>query len=148
RGHVARDAASLDLWVGSVLSDLLAEPGVLEGLRETGPGTAAAELELAGGREQLDELAAQAGDGQITARQMAIASRGLIARAAQLEEALAAAARSSVLAALTAGSGPVVWDELTLDGRRALIKALVTVTILPAPKGRPPGWKPGEPYLN
>lgn len=55
---------------------------------------------------------------------------------------------AGVLAVLTAGSGPAVWDEMTLDGQRALLEALITVTVLPCPKGRTPGWKAGEPYFS
>src|SRR6185503_7274812 len=117
-------------------------------LRETGPGTAPLELELAGIRDELDELAEQAGRQQITARQMGITSRGLLERAAQIEQQISGASRAGVLATLTAGAGPAVWDEMTLDGQRVLLDALITVTVLPAPKGRTRGWKPGMPYLN
>ncbi len=148
RAHVARDAASLDAWTGLVISDLIASPRVLRRLRSAGPRTRPLERELAGIRDGLDEIARQAGAGLIDVRQMSIASKGLRERAAQLEQAISGASRAGVLATLTAGAGPVVWDELTLDGQRTLLEALVTVTILPAPKGRPAGWRPGMPYLN
>jgi DNA invertase Pin-like site-specific DNA recombinase len=147
-GHVARDAVNLDAWVGSVISDLIARPGILAALRETGPDTRALELELAGIRDDLDELARQAGARQIDVRQMGITSRGLLERAGQIEQAISGASRAAVLAVLTAGSGPAVWDEMTLDGQRALLEALVTVTVLPSPKGRTPGWRRGEPYFS
>jgi site-specific DNA recombinase len=35
-----------------------------------------------------------------------------------------------------------------LDRRRAIVDELVTVEVLPARKGRRPGWKPGLPYFD
>jgi site-specific DNA recombinase len=35
-----------------------------------------------------------------------------------------------------------------LDKRRALLARVLTVRVLPAPNGRPPGWKPGTPYFH
>lgn len=148
RGHFARDAHNLDAWVGSWISGLIARPAVLAALRETGPDTRALEVELAGIRDDLDELARQAGARQIDVRQMGITSRGLLERAGQIEQAISGASRAGVLAVLTAGSGPAVWDEMTLDGQRALLEALITVTVLPSPKGRTPGWRKGQPYFS
>jgi hypothetical protein len=42
----------------------------------------------------------------------------------------------------------VAWASLDFDRRGAVIDTLVQVTILPARRGRRPGWRPGEPYFN
>jgi hypothetical protein len=41
-----------------------------------------------------------------------------------------------------------VWAGLDLSRRRAIITTLVTVTILPARRGRRPGWQAGEAYFD
>ena len=37
------------------------------------------------------------------------------------------------------------WEGAGIDAQRALIRALMTVTIMPAPRGCPPGYKKGTP---
>ena len=41
-----------------------------------------------------------------------------------------------------------VWDGLDLARRRAIVDTLATVTILPARRGRRPGWQPGQSYFD
>lgn len=149
RGHVARDAVALDAWVGSVIAALLSRPEVIEALRGDGPDTGPLQLEVERVTAEMDAAAAAAASGEITIRQLAIASAGLLERKAAAEAELAAAARTGIVGELLGPDpGPALWDALTLDGRRALLSALLTVTILPAPRGRPAGWKPGQPYLS
>ena len=62
---------------------------------------------------------------------------------------LAASARGSVLAGVADAPDPAeVWESLDLDRRRAVVQVLVDVIILPARKGRRPGWQPGESLLR
>jgi DNA invertase Pin-like site-specific DNA recombinase len=55
--------------------------------------------------------------------------------------------RADVLAPLL-GDPAAIWESLPLDRRRAVISALMSIRIMPAPKGRPSGWKPGKPYFD
>jgi site-specific DNA recombinase len=42
-----------------------------------------------------------------------------------------------------------VWEGLDLDRRRNVIQRLIaSITVNLASKGRPAGWKPGEPYFD
>ena len=71
------------------------------------------------------------------------------ARLFDVDRQIAAAARGSVLPELAGGPDPAeVWAKLDFDRRRAVLKVLVEVTILPARRGRRPGWRPGEPYFD
>jgi len=149
RGHVARDAVALDAWVGSVISDIIGRPEILTALQESGPDTTPLQLEIERAAAELDDAAKAAATGAITIRQLAIASAGLLERKAAAEAELAAAARSGIVSEILGPDpGPALWDALALDGRRALLSALLTVTILPAPRGRPAGWRPGMSYLD
>jgi hypothetical protein len=40
------------------------------------------------------------------------------------------------------------FEALDVSRQQAIIDALCTVTLLPAPKGRPAGWRPGERYFD
>ena len=44
-----------------------------------------------------------------------------------------------------------IWDSMSLEEHRAIIRSLMTVTIRQAVKpsgGRPKGWQPGQPYFD
>lgn len=66
---------------------------------------------------------------------------------AGVERRIADLATRDVLSPLLAGPARI-WEEISLDQRRAVIQALMTITIRPSPKGRPRGWKPGQPYFR
>jgi hypothetical protein len=54
-----------------------------------------------------------------------------------------------VLAGVADAPDPTkVWEGLDLSRRRAIVDALATVTILPARRGRRPGWQPGQSYFD
>ena len=99
---------------------------------------------------QLDELAEAAGKLEISARQMTIASAPLEAEAARLRERIDAALMVDALGAFRGAEDPAsVWEGLDLDRRRNVIERLVaSITVNPAPKGRPKGWEPGQPYFH
>ena len=40
------------------------------------------------------------------------------------------------------------WHGMDLDRKRAVLAAIMTVTIFPAPLGRTAGWKKGMPYFD
>jgi hypothetical protein len=55
----------------------------------------------------------------------------------------------SVLAGVADAPDPAkVWAGLDLSRKRAIVDVLVDVVILPARRGRRPGWRPGETYFD
>jgi hypothetical protein len=55
----------------------------------------------------------------------------------------------SVLAGVADAPDPAkVWAGLDLSRKRAIVDVLVDVVILPAKRGRRPGWRPGETYFD
>lgn len=145
--HVSRQAELTDAYVRESVAVLLAElPPVTEDQAER-----AEELQAraAGLRARLNELARQFSGGTIDGEQLAAGSKPLRAeleeiKSAQDELPRQAAARrvlerdDAVEAFL---SGDIYYQRLT-------ISTLVTVTLLPGKKGRPKGWKPGQPYFD
>jgi len=100
-------------------------------------------------RERLDELGRLYGDGAIDALQLQAATASIRTQREQITAELAAASRGSVLAGVADAPDPAkVWKGLDLSRRRAIIDTLATVTILPARRGRRPGWRAGEPYFD
>jgi len=146
-GCVSRQANLTDDLVRAAVAELLAElPPVEDGEDEA---AAAVEAKVTGMRARLDELARQFADGVIDGEQLAAGSKPL---RAGLEAAKAARKDVSRQAALAAVTGRADAVEAFLSGdieyQRLTINTLVTVTLLPAGKGRPKGWRPGQPYFD
>lgn len=146
-GHVTREAATLDAYVEEVIVARLSAPGLLEELvkADTDHDTSGLRLELVAVRERQDELAALFAAGTITARQLATGTAKLTAKEDELTKAVAAAGRRNPihivagtkdLRAVWFGEGEDRSGGLSLGQRRAILDALMTVTVLPAPRRR------------
>jgi DNA invertase Pin-like site-specific DNA recombinase len=145
--HAARDAVALDDCVATRAVAWLAGPGNIARLTAVQPGEESAGAEIGRIDAKLDEFAEQAAREEITGRQLAIASRLLIAR----RKALAARQPASRHPDVTAGSaltGRALWQSMDLDRRRALVSRIFEVRVLPQPNGRPAGWRAGQSYFH
>jgi DNA invertase Pin-like site-specific DNA recombinase len=148
--HVIRDAAEVDAFVEAVILERLSRPDARELLvADRRADTAALHLRDAALAERLVELGRLYGDGTIDAPQLQAATAAIRTQREQITAQLAAASRGSVLAGVADAPDPAkAWAGLDLSRKRAIIDTLVTVTILPARKGRRPGWKAGESYFD
>src|SRR5215211_3052953 len=148
--HVIRNAAEVDAFVEAVILERLSRPDardLLVGDRRA--DTASLHLRDAALAERLVELGRLYGDGTIDAPQLQAATAAIRSQREQITAELAAASRGSVLAGVADAPDPAkVWAGLDLSRKRAIIDTLVTVTILPARKGRRPGWQAGESYFD
>lgn len=136
-GHVARNAADLDAHVRGVVLGLLARPDFRETLADTSkaPDTEALRLEAVTIRASMAEAADLFADGKITGAQLARATEKLQARLDDAEAAMARAARGTSLAPFMTGRDPeTVWKALPMDRKRAVVRELMTVTVLPSGK--------------
>lgn len=149
RKCVARTAEDVDAFVTAVVLKRLARPDAVELLQAPGVDTAALHVEAAALRAQLDELAGMYARRVVTARQLETGTAALRRQLDAIDARLAEATRGSVFAGLVgAADVAAAWDRLDLDRRRAVVAELMTVVLLPARKGRPAGWKPGESYFD
>ena len=149
--HVVRDAAACDQFVEAVIVERLSRPDARDLLipDQSQTDTAALHLRDAALGERLVELGRLYGDGAIDAPQLQAATAAIRTQREQITTQLAATSRGSVLAGVVDAPDPAkVWAGLDLSRRRAIIATLVTVTILPARRGRRPGWQPGEGYFD
>jgi DNA invertase Pin-like site-specific DNA recombinase len=148
--HVVRDAAACDELVEAVILERLSRPDVRELLapdrRADVTGLHLRDSALA---ERLVELGRLYGDGTIDAPQLQAATASIRGQRERITAELAAASRGSVLAGVADAPNPAkVWKGLDLSRRRAIVQTLLTVTILPARRGRRPGWQSGEAYFD
>jgi len=149
-GHVTRAAAELDHYVESVIVARLSEPGVLQSLL---PPVAEADttplhVEQMALQQRADELATLFAEGAVSARQLATATETIRARSDEIADELAQATTRGPLAEMThADDLARLWfgtdsdrsDGLALGKRRAVVDALLTVTVLPARRGQRAG---------
>lgn len=138
RGHVARDAVMLDDYVARSIVGRLSQPDARALLTITastaGP---AAESEAATLRARIAEADTLFADGEISGAQLARINARLRGRLEAIDQALAARARDVSLAAFS-GHGrdaASVWASRTVEERRGVIRALMTVVVLPIGRG-------------
>lgn len=146
--HVNRDVPSLDRFIEDRAMERLSRPDAaelhLKVVAEAEPREdLAAQAQLL--RVKLDSIAADYAQDLITRQQMLDATAITRERLNALTAKMAGRASTSVLAALPLGDPEALeamWPTLHLDRRRAVVDALMTITIGRARRGRPPGYKP------
>ncbi|MGW5920776.1 recombinase family protein [Nocardia fluminea] len=147
--HVSRNAGQVDDLVEQTIVARLERPDALAqltaGQGQAGGDVTAMRLEQAALRQRLDSLAEMFAAGEVDGRQLATASASLKAKVAEIDSALASLGMRSPLAELEGkpdiraawfGTKEDRSDGLSLGTRRAILETLLTVTVLPAPKGR------------
>lgn len=150
-GHVYRQAETLDEYVAALVVERLSREDATEVLSPPTPGVDVAGLrsESVVLRRRLDELAQLYSEGVVDLRQLRTGSTSARARLEEIEAALARASVTSPVTGLVgAADVAAVWRGLDLSRRRAVLDALMTVIVDPAPKGKPKGWRPGQPYFH
>jgi DNA invertase Pin-like site-specific DNA recombinase len=150
RKHIARDVAALDAYVTELALERLRLPDLAQAVRPARSRNGAAPLhaQMIGARQRLDEAAGLYAAGTIDAAQLTTITGKLNAELDDLGRKLAELARRDALAEFTGRDPAKVWEGLDLARRRAVIQALMRVILDPAPRGRPAGWRPGQPYLD
>src|SRR5581483_6741529 len=148
--HVGRDAHALDAYISGLTVGFLERPDSIAELAAAmpAPDTASLHAEIAAIRAELDGLADAAGQRQITTRMLLRSTEPLMADLEELETRLAAAERPAVLSPFAGHKPAEVWEAMPLESRRAVVAELFTVTVHPAPKGRPAGWRAGMSYFH
>lgn len=146
-GHVSRQADLTDTYVRAAVAELLSElPPATDDQVDR-----AAELEAkrVGLRARLDELARQFSAEIIDGEQLAAGSKPLRAELEVVKASQSELPRQAAHARVRNRDDAVAaFLDGDLDYQRLTIHTLVTVTLLPARKGRPIGWRAGQPYFD
>ncbi|MFE3522221.1 recombinase family protein [Streptomyces sp. NPDC059161] len=154
--HVTRVAGPLDEFVVHLALARLSRPDAAELLLPPA-ATGDAREDLAKVANALRAKLAgytQDYDADLITRQQMLDGTALTRkRLEKIEADMAARAHVSVLASVPLGDSDAVdreWPGYHLDKRRAILDALMVVTLLPARRGRPPGFQPGvtKTYFN
>jgi site-specific DNA recombinase len=141
RGHVSVPAAEMDKLARRLVIERMSRADAADLISTPADAVDVAGLraELATCRARLDEIAADYEDDRITRSQFLTRTDKRRAKMGEIEAQLAAATEVSPLAPLVgADDVAAAWDGLTLGQQRAVIKALFTIAIKPAGRGRRP----------
>jgi hypothetical protein len=137
-GHVSIPVAPIDKLVEKVVIEKLSRPDAADLISAPGKSIDVAGLraELATCRARLEEIAADYDDDKITRTQFLTQTERRRAKMARIEEQLAEATDVSPLTPLIgAADVAAAWGGLTLGAQRAVLQALVTITVKPAGRG-------------
>ncbi|WP_341537338.1 recombinase family protein [Klenkia marina] len=138
RGHMSRAAEPVDNLVSALVIGRLSQPDAADLMLtdETLPDLNALREKAAALRTRLGELTDLFADGAISKAQLTRGSERARQALRVAEERLADAGRVSVFGELVAGGDVAsVWDALDLDRKRAVIDALMVVTLFSPGRG-------------
>jgi len=136
-GHVARRGDHVDDYVRAVVVARLSRSDAVDLLQhDTRPDAAELRDRSLVLRARLDSLATDFAEGELTASQLRTATQRIRSQIVQLDAQLADLGKINVLGGL-AGVPNVgaIWDEVGLDRQRAVIDALMVVTLHPPGQG-------------
>ncbi|MBO1751712.1 recombinase family protein [Actinotalea sp. BY-33] len=131
-GHVAKGAIEVDEIVARTIVARLSRPDALALLAAPDePGGDDLHAEALTLRGRITEAGESFADGLITRGQLEQITARVQTRLAEVEAKMGATARGSVLGpALAGGDVEARWEGLPMDQRRAIVRELVTVTLL------------------
>lgn len=148
RAHLSRAAQPVDDLVADVVIARLSRPDAVEMLTDddNSEDLSALYARASTQRSKLDELTALYAEDAITARQLADGTSRINQTLADIESQIAEATSTSVLSGIV-GVDDVkgAWDQLPVPRRKAIVDALMTVTLL---KDHRRGRKPGGGYFD
>lgn len=146
--HVARSVEHVEEYVREVVCGFLGRPDARDVLtprpESNGPLRERARVL----RARLAEFEADYAEGLIGARVLREVTAKVEAELNDVEARLAAAAPLPGSAVLAAPDPAATFLAAPLDVQRALVSRLFTVTVNVGRRGRPKGWRPGEPYAD
>jgi hypothetical protein len=149
RGHVQRDAAELEKFIVKLLIGRLSKPDARKLLKRDNRGELTRLYREAQATEELmtaDRRMQQ--EGLLTVAEFAEGRRKYQADLVRIRQQITEAEQADVLAPLIHGDPARVWEGYELDRKRAVIDALMTITVKPIRGGRPSGWRPGASYFD
>lgn len=155
-GHITRAAEPLDAAITELLLARLEEPKAAKLLRPQRKVNVKALVREAGAiRGRISEAIDLWESGDLPKVELQVRKRRLEAQLTEIQARLDSASERDPLAGL-AGNPLIreIWDKepseggLSIERKRAVLDSLLTVTVLPARKGRPAGWAVGDQYFD
>lgn len=147
--HVIRTAEEVDAFVEEVVIGVLRERGAELLVPDQAGDTGQLHLRDAALAARQREAARMFSAGTIDGPQLEQITADLRQQREEITDRLAAMTKGSVLAGVADAADPgKAFDACDLSRKRAIVDVLMTVTILPARRGRRPGWRAGESYFD
>lgn len=149
--HLTRTAGYLDEFIRAIVIERLSRPDarLLLAAQERRVDVEALHARRTDVAEQLKEIGRDAVKLRIPLATVAAMTDEVQAELDGIDAQLSASSAHSPLAGFAdAEDVTAAWDSATVGRRKAVVRGLMTVTLVKAPKGRPAGWKPGEPYFD
>lgn len=149
--HVTRHQPAVDEAVTAVVREYLRDARIIDGLRpDDTSGASKADRDRADQlRHKVRVAEADYYAENINGRQLGEVTKRVEAELDAIAAREAARLATTNLADVLAAADPrAAFDSATLDRQRAIVDALLTVTIRKGRRGRPTGWTPGSPYVD
>ena len=156
-GHMSRKRDDADHFIQHVILDRLARPEVAEAIlrREDGPDVSAMRADLLAAQTAESNVLALVSQGLTTMDRAAASLRDVRERIGALDAAITDAGRESVLTELLGqvtgdydarwAALAVLWESIDIDRQRAVVRALVGVSMRSPRRGsRPPKDEAGR----
>ncbi|OZD07686.1 recombinase family protein [Rhodococcus sp. 06-156-3C] len=150
--HVGREQAPLDLFVETLVVERLQQPDFRAAIApksvDVDVDVDALTVQRRAVQVRMEQLAGMFADGELTRAQLASGSERCRSQLDELDDQIARAVTDGPFSDLPGpehiagvwwGVGEDRAGGLSLDRRRRILDALMTVTILPVPPGRAPG---------
>jgi site-specific DNA recombinase len=152
-GHVSRVAEYVDEYVEDWAVERLSRPDAAELLMPPAPEQEPIQELMAREealRGKLRENQQDYDDDLKTRAQYLDSNARFRARLREVEREMERRNTVPVLRGIKLGTPQVAedWKHYSLDRKRAIIDTIMTVTILPARRGRPDGFRPGDTYFD
>jgi DNA invertase Pin-like site-specific DNA recombinase len=140
--HLTRRCDLLDDYIQIMILDRVSAEDAADLLaqRKDPVDVRGAQRDMREARQTLDELAAARGAGEMDMQEWRIASQSARARLKRGQDAMSRAVEANPVGELVGSSNPEeAWARFDLSRKRAALAYLMTVTVLPARRGRIPG---------
>jgi len=128
--HVVRDLKHLDAYVTAIVLERMSRPDAIEKLDDTpGPEVVEARHEIVELRRRLDEAADQYAAGALTADMLSRVEGRLRSEIAEAERRSRYVGLPSTATDLAEGDTEAVWDHMTTEQHREVLRALLSVRV-------------------
>ena len=149
---VARQATSVDALVVEYVTGFLARRDIVAAVasvESSGLDLGPLLDERHALNERLSGLVAAHMAGVLTLEQVTQGTAAGRDRIAEIDAEIGYASSTSAAGSVFGSVNPPrAFADADIETRRAVVAALVTVTLKPAGRGRPAGWKPGQSYFD
>lgn len=148
--HVSRKLEEIDTYVEGVIAGALRRSDLGALLSEqTSAEVKPLEVKASELRVRLNQLAEMFAAGEVDAEQLASGTKTLTAELDAIRDQIGDSYRATAFAGVADAPDPGdAWLNADIEQRRAVLDALAVVIVHRAGRGRPAGWKPGEPYFR